>query len=270
VHTKSEERPPVRIQEGAVVKDSMITDGCVIAAGARVEKSVLSPGATVGPGAVIRYSVILTDTSIEAGARNERPRIHQSVHAGRTSGVLVQRKARRRGQHGKAGPTTKKGEPSRRGRRHHDRRKEREHPGRDPDPARLGRRRRRDAGILPQGRSASPGSRPEVIPAFLLAVAALAGGVVPASREVAVTFDDLPGISVPGGGIAEQRAMTEKLVSAFTKAKAPVTAFVNEGKLGPPGAPDPERVALLERCPSAGIELGHHTRSHPDLHPISL
>jgi glucose-1-phosphate adenylyltransferase len=83
VHTKSEERPPVRIQEGAVVKDSMITDGCVIAAGARVEKSVLSPGVTVGPGAVIRYSVVLTDTSIEAGARIERSVIDKIVRVGR-------------------------------------------------------------------------------------------------------------------------------------------------------------------------------------------
>jgi glucose-1-phosphate adenylyltransferase len=83
VHTKSEERPPVRIQEGAVVKDSMITDGCVIAAGARVEKSVLSPGVTVGPGAVIRYSVILTDTSVEAGARIERSVIDKVVRVGR-------------------------------------------------------------------------------------------------------------------------------------------------------------------------------------------
>jgi glucose-1-phosphate adenylyltransferase len=83
VHTKSEERPPVRIQEGAVVKDSMITDGCVISAGARVEKSVLSPGVMVGPGAVIRYSVILTDTTIDAGSRIERSVIDKIVRVGR-------------------------------------------------------------------------------------------------------------------------------------------------------------------------------------------
>ena len=87
VHTKSEERPPVRIQEGAVVKDSMITDGCVIAASARVEKSVLSPGVSVGQGAVIRSSVILTDTIIEAGARIERAVIDKIVRIGRNSRV---------------------------------------------------------------------------------------------------------------------------------------------------------------------------------------
>jgi glucose-1-phosphate adenylyltransferase len=87
VHTKSEERPPVRIQEGAVVKDSMITDGCVIAAGARVEKSVLSPGVSVGPGAVIRSSVILTDVSIEAGVRIERAVIDKIVRIGRNARI---------------------------------------------------------------------------------------------------------------------------------------------------------------------------------------
>ena len=87
VHTKSEERPPVRIQEGAVVKDSMITDGCVISAGARVEKSVLSPGVSVGPGAVIRYSVILTDTSIDAGARVERAVLDKIVRVGKGARV---------------------------------------------------------------------------------------------------------------------------------------------------------------------------------------
>jgi glucose-1-phosphate adenylyltransferase len=83
VHTKSEERPPVRIQEGAIVKDSMITDGCIISAGARVEKSVLSPGVMVGPGTVIRYSVILTDTTIDAGSRIERSVIDKIVRVGR-------------------------------------------------------------------------------------------------------------------------------------------------------------------------------------------
>jgi glucose-1-phosphate adenylyltransferase len=51
VHTKSEERPPVRIQEGAVIKDSYdhrrLRDR---ARGARGEKSVLSPGSSSARG----------------------------------------------------------------------------------------------------------------------------------------------------------------------------------------------------------------------------
>ncbi|HMF09629.1 MAG TPA: glucose-1-phosphate adenylyltransferase [Thermoanaerobaculia bacterium] len=87
IHTRSEERPPVAIREGAEIKDSMITDGCVIGEGARVERSILSPGVTVGPRAVIRESVILTDASIGAGARVERAVLDKFVHVGRGARV---------------------------------------------------------------------------------------------------------------------------------------------------------------------------------------
>ncbi|NOK86194.1 MAG: glucose-1-phosphate adenylyltransferase [Chloroflexi bacterium AL-W] len=72
IHTRSEERPPVRIQEHARIKDSLITDGTIVAEGAVVESSVLSPGVYVGPNAVIRESIILNDAYIEAGAVVER------------------------------------------------------------------------------------------------------------------------------------------------------------------------------------------------------
>jgi glucose-1-phosphate adenylyltransferase len=87
VHTRSEERPPVLIQKGATVKDSLITDGCVVSAGARVEKSILSPGVFVGPDAVIRESVILTDTFVDAGARIERAIVDKGVRIGRKARV---------------------------------------------------------------------------------------------------------------------------------------------------------------------------------------
>jgi glucose-1-phosphate adenylyltransferase len=58
----------VWIEKGAAILDSMITDGCQVAAGARVERSVLGPGVRVGPGAVVHESVVLTDAVIEAGA----------------------------------------------------------------------------------------------------------------------------------------------------------------------------------------------------------
>jgi peptidoglycan/xylan/chitin deacetylase (PgdA/CDA1 family) len=60
--------------------------------------------------------------------------------------------------------------------------------------------------------------------------------------------------------------ITEKLVSAIVAERVPAIGFVNEGKLGPEGASDPERVALLERWLAAGLELGNHTFSHIDLH----
>ncbi len=83
VHTQSEERPPVTIQEGAVVKDSMITDGCVISPGARVERSVLSAGVWIGPNASVRDSVILTDSVVEEGARVDRAILDKLVRIGK-------------------------------------------------------------------------------------------------------------------------------------------------------------------------------------------
>ena len=112
----------------------------------------------------------------------------------------------------------------------------------------------------------------------LIFAAAMAAATSPKpavpAREIAVTFDDLPGISVagaPNGSPVEPiRRMTEKLVGVLTSARVPAVAFVNEGKLGPSGAPDPERVALLRIWTAAGIELGNHTFGHLDRHHVSL
>lgn len=82
IHTRSEERPPVRIAAGATINDSLITDGSIIAAGAAVERSVLSPGVRIGPEAVVRESIILTDSYIEAGAVVERAIIDKNCVVG--------------------------------------------------------------------------------------------------------------------------------------------------------------------------------------------
>ena len=93
VHTQSEERPPVTIQEGAIVKDSMITDGCVISPGARVERSVLSAGVWVGPNALVRDSVILTDSVVEEAARVDRSIVDKLVRIGKRARVGQRPKA---------------------------------------------------------------------------------------------------------------------------------------------------------------------------------
>ncbi|MGE5221240.1 MAG: glucose-1-phosphate adenylyltransferase family protein [Omnitrophica WOR_2 bacterium] len=82
IHTRTEERPPVRISKDTQILDSMITDGCKIASGARIERSVLAPGVVVGAGAVIHESIILTDTVIESGAVIEHAIIDKRVHVG--------------------------------------------------------------------------------------------------------------------------------------------------------------------------------------------
>ena len=82
IHTRTEERPPVRIARTASIVDCMVADGCVISAGAHIERSVLSPGVSVLPGAIIRESVILTDSIIGPGAIVEHSILDKKVKIG--------------------------------------------------------------------------------------------------------------------------------------------------------------------------------------------
>jgi glucose-1-phosphate adenylyltransferase len=80
VHTRSEERPPARIGSTANVHRSLISHGCVIAG--TVERSVLSPGVRVDPGAIVRDSVIMFDTVVRAGAVVDRAIVDKEVSIG--------------------------------------------------------------------------------------------------------------------------------------------------------------------------------------------
>jgi glucose-1-phosphate adenylyltransferase len=80
IHTRTEERPPVRFPETAYVYASMLSDGCFIQENARVESSVISPGVKIRPGAVIRESILLTDCVIDSGAVIERAVIDKRAH----------------------------------------------------------------------------------------------------------------------------------------------------------------------------------------------
>lgn len=87
IHTRSEERPPVQIQQGASVVDSLITDGSIVCEGAQVVRSVLSPGVYVGPGARIIESIVLTDSYIERDAVIERAIVDKGVVVGQGARV---------------------------------------------------------------------------------------------------------------------------------------------------------------------------------------
>ena len=82
IHTRTEERPPARIPAEAHVYASMISNGCFIGSGARVESCVLSPGVVLKPGAVVRESILLTDCVVESGAVVERAILDKHVHVG--------------------------------------------------------------------------------------------------------------------------------------------------------------------------------------------
>lgn len=80
IHTRTEERPPVRIHAGALVEDSLICDGCTIEPGAKVIRSVLSPGVTVRAGTIVEESIILTSTSIANDCQIIRSVLDKRIH----------------------------------------------------------------------------------------------------------------------------------------------------------------------------------------------
>ena len=100
--------------------------------------------------------------------------------------------------------------------------------------------------------------------------------VVTAIREAAITFDDLPVVSVTQLDAAARREITGKLLRAVVSNKVPAVGFVNEyGLYGferDPGGrpPDQDGVALLRMWLDAGLELGNHTFAHTDLHVAPL
>jgi glucose-1-phosphate adenylyltransferase len=85
VYTKSEERPPARIGPAAVISRSMISHGCVIEG--RVEHSVLSPGVRVEAGAVVRDSIVMFDAVIERDAVLDRAIVDKEARIGRGARV---------------------------------------------------------------------------------------------------------------------------------------------------------------------------------------
>lgn len=101
-----------------------------------------------------------------------------------------------------------------------------------------------------------------------LGVAALLAATL-MTREVAVTFDDLPVVrtSTP---LARQQTQTRDLLRSIKAARVPAIGFVNEVKVETNGKRDPKKVKLLERWLDAGMELGNHTYSHPDLHGLDV
>jgi len=95
---------------------------------------------------------------------------------------------------------------------------------------------------------------------------ALAKAQVPTSqRTVAVTIDDLPGIS-----LENYEAVTEKLLTTLKKYDVPAIGFVNEGKLYRKGKLNKKRLTLLDDWLTVGMELGNHTYGHPDYNRLTF
>jgi glucose-1-phosphate adenylyltransferase len=78
IHTRSEERPPVKIGPNARVGGNLLSNGCIVEG--TVERSIISPGVYVSAGAVVRDSVIMNDTKIGTGVVIERTIIDKGVN----------------------------------------------------------------------------------------------------------------------------------------------------------------------------------------------
>ena len=85
IHTRSEERAPAKVGATAQIHRSLISHGCVI--DGTVVNSVLSPGVRVDVGAVVRDSIVMFDSVIRAGAVVDRAILDKEVVVGQ--GAIV-------------------------------------------------------------------------------------------------------------------------------------------------------------------------------------
>ena len=80
IYTKSEERAPALIGSEGRVTRSMISHGCVI-------HSILSPGVRVEAGAVVRDSIVMFDSVVGAGATVDKSILDKDCVVGAGSRV---------------------------------------------------------------------------------------------------------------------------------------------------------------------------------------
>ena len=92
IHTRSEERAPAKIGQTAQVHRSLISHGCIV--DGTVVNSVLSPGVRVEVGAVVRDSIVMFDSIIRRGAIVDRSILDKEVVVG-----AGRRRRRRRRRH---------------------------------------------------------------------------------------------------------------------------------------------------------------------------
>lgn len=80
IHTKSSERPPVKVGLQGQIHTSMVANGCNVRG--HVEHSVLSPGVYVSEGAIVRDSIVMNDVWVGPGAILDRVIVDKQVIVG--------------------------------------------------------------------------------------------------------------------------------------------------------------------------------------------
>jgi len=89
VLSRPSSRLPARVAGSARIVDSLISPGARVEG--RVERSVLGPGVVVEQGAVVRDSVILSDTVVARGARVDCAVVDARVRCGEGAAVGAER-----------------------------------------------------------------------------------------------------------------------------------------------------------------------------------
>jgi peptidoglycan/xylan/chitin deacetylase (PgdA/CDA1 family) len=100
----------------------------------------------------------------------------------------------------------------------------------------------------------------------LFAALILALPLAAQTKEIALTFDDLPysGIGPKLTDVYEARHNIRSILDTLKAHHAPAVGFVNEQELQVPDQMD-MRVGLLEQWLDGGVELGNHTYSHVNI-----
>lgn len=86
-NSNSDARPPQFLGANAIVKNSIVSNGCTILG--YVENSIISPGVSVEEGAVVKDSILFPDVKIGKGATVEKTIIGENVVVGEESKIGI-------------------------------------------------------------------------------------------------------------------------------------------------------------------------------------
>ncbi|MFD1142582.1 polysaccharide deacetylase family protein [Larkinella insperata] len=91
-----------------------------------------------------------------------------------------------------------------------------------------------------------------------------------AQKKIAITVDDLPGVTQFYRSPNGKTEMNQRLIRHFTTHRVPAIGFVVSQWLYGNDGLDPKQVNVLKIWLDAGLELGNHTFSHKDYTVISI
>jgi len=106
----------------------------------------------------------------------------------------------------------------------------------------------------------------KLIATILLTILGIAFGQ---TKEICLTFDDMPVVGLRQTDIHSQRLIIDKLTGTINRYSIPAIGFVNAGRAYQNGVPDSQKVDLVNRWLNAGLEIGNHTWSHIDYNKVS-